>query len=239
MAGLNAVVRAGLVGVACVGVAAGCSATVSGVPRAQSARDGGAATVAAGQLEPLLLSDGQIGEIVGTGGMATSQEYSGITAPQGESYSEPACAQTLFNTMYTGYEGTGYTGVAGRKVRRRGVRSFDEVDQGVVAFPSADAASRFVVRTVLGWERCADVHLGVSDPPPDHPVTVYFTLGFTSTRGDVATVVNTVEGGEGMVCAHAMASRSNVVIDVHVCGTAITGAQPAAVLNAIATKVAR
>lgn len=238
MACLNEVVRAAVAGLACVGVAAGCSATVGGVPRAQSARDGGAAAVAAGQLEPLLLSDAQIGEIVGTSGMATSRGYSVIPAPQGESYSEPACAQTLYNTMYTGYENTGYTGVAGRKVRKRGDRSFGEVDQGVVAFPSADAASRFVVRTVLGWERCADVHLGVTDPRPD-PVTVYFTLGFTSSRDDVATVVNTLEGGEGLVCARGITSRSNVVIDVYVCAKSITGAQPAAVINAIANTVPR
>ena len=129
-----------------------------------------------------------------------------------------------------------FRAVAGRKVRKRGDKSFDEVDQGAVAFPSADAATRFVVRTVLGWERCADVHLGVTDPPPD-PVTVYFTLGFTSTRDDVATVVNTVEGGEGMGCARGITSRSNVVIDVYVCGQTITAAQPVAVVNAIADKM--
>lgn len=233
MAGLNHLVRAGLVGLACVGVAAGCSTAVSGTPRAQSARDG-APSVASADLAALLVSDAQANDLVGAAGLSTYHTYTGITPPAGESFSEPECAQTLFNTMYTGYDGTGYTGAAGRKLGQRADRM--HIDQGVVSYPDADAALRFVVRTVLGWHRCADVHLSDTEPPPD-PGTVWFTLGFPSQSGDVATVVNTAEGGEGYACAHAIVSRSNVVIDVYVCGKDITAAAPVALVNAIANKM--
>ncbi|WP_421843945.1 sensor domain-containing protein [Mycobacterium sp.] len=63
------------------------------------------------------------------------------------------------------------------------------------------------------------------------------TRPFPSASGDTATVVNTAEGAEGYVCARAITSRSNVVIDVYVCGIGITATQPAAVVSAIANKM--
>lgn len=42
------------------------------------------------------------------------------------------------------------------------------------------------------------------------------------------------EGGEGDVCARAIASRANAVIDVNIRGSGITAAQPVAVVTAIA-----
>lgn len=195
--------------------------------------------VAAESLDRMLLSENRIDEIVGggsaragSGGFIISQRYSLITPPQGESFSDPSCASTLYNTMYTGYAGSGYTGVAGRRLHED-PHPTHFIDEAVVAFPSADAAERFVVRTALGWERCADVHLSTSEPPPD-PVTLFYTLGFPSVTGDVATVVNVLEGGEGKACAHAIASRANVVIDVHIGGPGITAAQPVSIVGAIA-----
>ncbi|MDP7707421.1 sensor domain-containing protein [Mycobacterium sp. TY815] len=223
-------------GVVCAAVSGGCSTTVPGVAHVAHARVGAAPTVTADGLDRLLLTEQQIGPAVGVSALLAGRSYTVIEPPRGESYTDPSCASTLFNTMYTGYEGSGYTAVAGRKLHESSAHHTHEIDEAVVAFPSADAAARFVVRTALDWERCFDIHLGVSNPHPD-PVTVFYTLGFPSTSGDVATVVNTLEGGEGAVCAHAIASRSNVVIDVHVGGPDITAAQPVAVITAIAANM--
>lgn len=53
-----------------------------------------------------------------------------------------------------------------------------------------------------------------SAAPPPNPMTLFYTLGFPSETGDVATVINVLEGGKGDACAHAIASHTNVVIDV-------------------------
>lgn len=194
--------------------------------------------VAPDGLEKLLLSDAQISDIVGVNGLVTFHTYTGIMPPQGETFSDPSCAEALFNTMWTGYNGTGFTGGAGRKVGEPGDRHDHDIDQGVVAFPNADAATRFVDRTVLGWDHCADVHLSDTSPPPDSKTDVY-TIGFPSTIDDIPTVVNTAEGGEGYVCARAITPRSNVVIDVYVCGKGFTAAQAVAVVKSIANKMPR
>jgi PknH-like extracellular domain len=194
--------------------------------------------VAPADLEKLLLSDAQISDIVGVKGLVTFDAYKGLTPPQGETFSHPSCAETLLNTMWTAYNGSGYTGGAGRRVRELGDRPVHDIDQGVVAFPSADAATLFVNRTVVDWERCADVHFTGTSPPPDSGSQNY-TLGFPTTTGGIPTVVNTAEGGEGYVCAHAITSRSNVVIDVYVCGNGATADQAVAVVKSIANEIPR
>lgn len=222
--------------VACVAVAAACSTTVSGTPRPEAARDAGAPMVAPAGLERLLLSDAEMSGVLGVPGLSTYKPYTGITPPEGETYSDATCAETMYNTMWTAFDGSGYTGGAGRKISEPGDKPEHDVDQGVVSFPDADVASRFVVRTVLGWDRCADVHFSATTAGPN-PRTDFYTLGFSSMSGDIATLINTAEGGEGYVLARAITSRSNVVIDVYVAGKAMTTDRAASVVKAIANKM--
>jgi hypothetical protein len=204
----------------------------------QPARDADAPTVAAADLDTLLLPDAQVADILSAPGMATRGTFTGIAQPDGDTFSDLGCAATMFNTMWTAYNGTGYSDAAARTLSEDGDQPAHAVNQAVVAFADSDAATRFVVRTTLGWDRCADVHLHITAPPPQ-PADDWFTLGFASTTGDIATVVNTSEGGEGYACARAITSRSNVVVDVYVCGNGITGTQSAGVVNAITRKMSR
>lgn len=225
-----------LAGIGCAALVVGCSSAVAGTARMQSARDANAPTVTPADVEKLLVSDAEVRDVLGMPEVATYRSYTGVTGPQGETYSDPACAETTYNTMWTAYNGTGYTGGAGRNIGEPGDKPAHDIDEGVVSFPSADAATRFVVRNVLAWDRCADTHFGTTDPPPKSS-TEFYTLGFPSTIGDIATVLNTVEGGEGYVCARALTSRSNVVIDIYVGGKGVSTSQAVALLNAIANKV--
>lgn len=225
-----------LAGIGCAALVVGCSSPVAGTARMQSARDAKAPTVAPDGLDKLLLSDAEVRDVLGMPEVATYRSYAGVTGPQGETYSDPACAETTYNTMWTAYNGSGYSGGAGRNISEPGDKPAHNIDEGVVSFPSADAATRFVVRNVLAWDRCADMHFGTTDPPPK-PSTEFYTLGFPRTTGDISTVLNTVEGGEGYVCARALTSRSNVVIDIYIGGKGVTTSQAVALLNAIANKM--
>lgn len=235
MRSLGRIGRAAAAALTCAVCVVGCSATVAGTPRPLSARDSGAPVVAPPDLDKLLVTDAAMSDLVGAPGLVTFRTYTQINPPYGEVFSEPACAETLFNTMWTAYTG-GHTGTAGHKLAPPGKNAEHEIDEGVVSFPTADAASRFVVRAVMGWDRCGDHHFSERDPGPD-ATPEFFTLGFVAMSGDIATVVNSVEGGEGQTCGRAIAARSNVVIDVYVCGDNATAAQPVAVVNAIAAKM--
>jgi hypothetical protein len=220
----------------CGGCVVACSTAVAGTARVQTPRDASAPKVAPADLAKLLLSDQQVSEIVGVAGMVSFHPYQDIPPPVGETYSEPRCAEALFNTEWPSYDGSGYTGALGHKVGEPGNRSAHEVDEGVVSFPDAGAATRFVIRTSLDFDRCADNHFSTTDPPPK-PETNYYTIGFPKVVGDVVAITSTAEGADGYACAKAITSRSNVVIDVYFCAKDATTKTPIDLVNAIANNV--
>lgn len=236
MGSIARVVRSLMLSWVCLGYVAACSTTVPGSPQAQAPRDADAPTVASSDLARLLLSDQQVSDIVGVTGMVKSDVYSDIPGPQGESYSEPRCAEALYNTMWTSYDGSGYSGAAGQRVREPGDDSYNNVDEGVVSFPDAAAATRFVVRTSLEFDSCADVHFSDTSAPTDSE-TYFWTIGFPQNVGDTVTVVSTEEGQERYGCAKAITSRSNVVIDVYWCAQGAAAKTPADLVNAIANNM--
>jgi hypothetical protein len=228
--------RSGVLLLACVGCAAACSSTVMGSARVAAPRDAKAPKVAPADLAKLLLSDQQVSDIVGVRGLTSFHPYSDIPPPVGETYSEPRCAEAIFNTEWPSYSGTGYTGAVGHKVGESDNGPPHEVDEAVVSFPDAAAASRFVVRTSLDFDRCGDVHFNEVYPPPKGE-TEYWTIGFAKTVDDIVTVVSTTEGGDGQACAKAITARSNVVIDVYLCAKDATAKIPVDLVNAIANNV--
>jgi serine/threonine kinase PknH len=225
-----------LITVAMVGV--GCSQTVGGDATPQTAADSQAPTVQPTQLRALLLSDPEMSDAVGTPGLVKHDPYDEIPPPKGESYNDPACIGAVFNTMYTAYDGVDYTGVAGTKVGEPGNKwGTTSIDQGVVSFADADAASRYVMRSLISWDSCADKRVsGKYDADSD---TETWTIGFPTVTDDVPTLLISPEGGDGYVCERAITSRSNVVIDVYVCATGARPEQAVAVVRSIADKVGR
>lgn len=165
-----------LAAVACVGVAAGCSNTLPGTPSAQPPHETRPPTLTQGDLNKLLLSDNEVSDIVGGPSLQTSQNYSEILGPKSETMSDNSCAETAFNTMWTACNGSGYTGVEGRRIGREGDTDSYLVDQGVVSFLDPGAARRFLDRTVQGWDHCAAVRFSVTDPGPP-PSTDTYILG--------------------------------------------------------------
>ncbi|WP_123027305.1 sensor domain-containing protein [Mycolicibacterium stellerae] len=216
---------------------AGCAQTVNGDPRSIAAADGAAPAVAPADLGTLLLSDAEMSDAIAVPGLVSHDPYQELTPPQGESYSDPSCAGALFNTMYTAYDGIDYTGMVGRKVGAPGDEwGLTDTDQGVVSFRSADEASRYVVRTQLDWDRCSDKRVSVSENKDDKLPQTY-TVGFPTVTDEIPTLLISPEAGDGYLCERAIASRSNVVIDVYVCADDVKAEQAVAVVNSIANKM--
>jgi PknH-like extracellular domain len=66
---------------------------------------------------------------------------------------------------------------------------------------------------------------------------VWYTIGYPHVSEDISTVVSYREGGERLTEVRAIASRSNVVIDVDTEGIAMSGEQAAALVKAITDKI--
>lgn len=215
---------------------AGCSHTVGGDAKPVSAADTDAPVVQPADLRTLLLSDPQMSDAVAIPGLVSHDPYDEIPPPEGESYTDASCIGAIFNTMYTAYDGIDYTGVAGTKVGEPGDKwGTTDTDQGVVSFRDADAASRYVARALIDWDRCADKRVSGKSGPDDDTVT--WTIGFPTVTGDIPTLLISPEGGDGFVCQRAITSRSNVVIDVYVCAKDARAEQAVAVVRSIADKM--
>ena len=80
-----------------------------------------------------------------------------------------------------------------------------DIDQGVVSFRDADAESRYVRRTLIDWDRCADKRVSGKSGPDDDTVT--WTIGFPTVTEDIPTLLISPEGGDRFVCERAITSR--------------------------------
>lgn len=105
-----------------------------------------------------------------------------------------------------------------------------------ILYETAQDARDQVTATTNGWQGCSGKSVQVKTVPP-----ATYVIGAPAAAGDVQTLVNnrTVPPEPGGNCGRGIGSRSNVVIDVTVCGgdPAAVGANAAALVNLIAGKV--
>jgi serine/threonine kinase PknH len=204
--------------IACVAVA--CARTVTGDPRpAGNQKPFG--------LDLMLLSDSQVSAIMATGAMTTYRTYTDIPVQPGEVYTHPECAVALFNTTVPAYEASGFVDTRGKKMDDD--TNFYEVDQAVVAFESASAAEAFIVSAKRAWQSCAGRNVTYTGTGGQSDA---WLIGVPRTVGDITAINN--ETPEGLICGHAMATRSNVVVDVQACGQHVTD-QAVDIVKAIIT----
>jgi serine/threonine kinase PknH len=209
---------ASLLLIACVACA--CAGTVAGDPRA--ARDR-----APSRLDLMLLGDAQINNIMGTTAMRTYRTYTDIPVQPGEVYSPPECAVVLFNTTVPAYGASGYLGTRGKMIDANGTRS--EVDQAVVGFENSGAAETFVDAAKRAWQSCAGRNVTYTDTDGQRQ---RWLIGVPRTVGEITASDNVTP--DRWTCGHAMATRSDVVVDVDACGYDVTD-QAVDIVKAIIT----
>jgi hypothetical protein len=214
-------------------VIAACSSTVSGQPRLRPAPRAGP-ELTESQLPALLLTDAQVGTIMGANNLKTYDTYTKMPDGRGASYTgDPSCQAALWNTIEPAYHHSGYLAATGRKVAEPGDTAAHDTDEGVVLFKTADSAQRQVDRSMVTWQQCAGRHLGYQI---DGSRPQIWSVGIPAEAGPAIVVRNSEEAGDGYVCQHAMTARGNVVIDAFACGRDVTD-QGLAIVNDIAAKV--
>lgn len=177
----------------------------------------------------MLLSDAQINTIMAATAMVTYRTYTEIPVQPGEVYSDPQCAVALFNTTVPAYSDSGYVITRGKKIAENVNSMTHDVDQAVIAFESPSDARKFVDAAAAAWQGCASRNVtytgtdGETDP---------WTIGSLRTVGEIIAINNDATDGWG--CAHAMASKSNIVVDVDACGYFVAD-EAIAIVRAITT----
>ncbi len=222
-------------GVATIIGSSGCVFTVAGMPRAGPDRAplSWGPDLTAAQLADVLLDVATVNRFMGTNDMAELRTYDQMPGDDG-TYSDPACAGAVFNTVEAAYRGSGYVATKGAQFSDAGAKHY--VDQGVVSFGGGTDARKFFAASQDSWRRCVTKHV-VYKAKNDSPIT--WTIRAPVTTDGVTVAVVDQEGGEGYACAHGITAKSNVVIDISACsnGMANQGVTVAStIVNAVAAK---
>lgn len=218
---------------AVVGLACSCSTTVAGTPRAEQAQASSATGVAAPptpattaapevrvvgeqELEGLLLPVEDIRTIMDAPDAQVDQSYAEMP-PSTVGYVPEDCARAAFNTVESGYRDSGFAAVRGAVIQEpQDTTLLHVVDQGVVTFPDAAAATTYVTRTLEAWKRCAGTQFTALRPE----AAEHWTFGDVNESDGIGSIPKMAEGSD-WTCSHAISTRANVVIDVSACGFSI------------------
>ncbi len=184
------------------------------------------------RLSALLMSSSEVNALMGatnmTGGKPiTSMETSSSTiAPSN-------CLGVLYTSQTATYNGTGYTGISGIVYSENGDNFDHWVNEGVVAFPSADKAKAFQQTASDAWKACAGKTVTVTN---NKGKTYRWT--FTQITGAPPKMImtDTQEGADGWTCQRAMSQANNVIVDINACSYHI-GDQAGQVADKIVDKI--
>lgn len=145
--------------------------------------------------------------------------------PECQGIEHPALTATL--------QGSGWIAAQTQILRDPGSNWKHLVTNAVIDFTSAQAANDFAARQAQAWAKCNDKPL-TSSAPGQEPIT--WSVGTTTNRNGMISVLLTQEGGSGWGCQRALTARNNIVVDTRSCGLNRTD-QGLAIASKIAERV--
>jgi PknH-like extracellular domain len=160
--------------------------------------------------------------------------YDAMLPTPGGVVSDPDCVGAVLGIDESVYRGSDYQGVFGQLTGDPSAQNGVRVDEGVVAFSSAEEARNLVDTEVGAWKGCTGRPLTET---VDKEVVTWTASGPTVSYG--VPVLLRTQQGVSFVCAHGLAARSNVSADVTVCSddpTMVKG-QAAGIVNSILQKI--
>ncbi|MGW0160516.1 sensor domain-containing protein [Mycobacterium sp. NPDC003323] len=191
----------------------GCSSTVSG----QAVRDPDAAPLDVPplretQLDDVLLSIGDINDIMGSSTMEITGELDQMVDHSGD-VSDPECLGAIFGAEQPVYGDSGYTAVRDQVSREPDEDNEHWVEQTAVLYPSAADAQRFFEDSQSMWENCAGTSIGIDDGLD----TYTWQIEDVTVTDTVLTQVTVQDDAEGWECQHALSFVSNVTVEAWAC----------------------
>lgn len=168
--------------------------------------------VAGADLASLMVPTERIGAIIGTPVRTVDEPLTRFLTMDSEK-----CSGVAMPFQRGDYQSSGSTDQLATMYAKTSVTDGTRaVFAGVVAFPTADLADKFVARQRVLWPSCAfQVVTFTSDPgQPDST----WRIGAVDATDSVLTA-DLVSQQSGSPCQHALASANNVVIDVLACSS--------------------
>ncbi|HWF70362.1 MAG TPA: sensor domain-containing protein [Mycobacterium sp.] len=164
------------------------------------------------QLPPLMLTPAEAGTVINDPNLAGTLTYTEANHVPDGFLSDLKCAGVMAPGAELTYRGSGYQSVYGEMLVDQDQPRVGEV---AIAYGGGEEAQAFVDTATSQWKYCAGRTLTVNVQEP--PVNWIASAPHRSDGVDV--LLRRMEGGQGFACARAMAARSNIVVDVLVCGT--------------------
>jgi serine/threonine kinase PknH len=204
--------------------------------RASTASGATAPPLTEAALSGLLLAPDQLKTVTNTSGL-TVTETLGTLPDISATVSDQACLP-LFGLDTQTYGGSGWTAARIQALVGPVQQGQGRVllNQGVVLFPSAQAASAFFTTSAQRWAACSNHQMKVSMPAGTPAVAA--TVGpVSNTNGTLSATMTQSFGGNTVNIERALTTVKNIVIDVFTISQAPLPAAPASVAHQIAAKI--
>jgi hypothetical protein len=217
------------------GSLAGCDKTIAGNGRyAPEAASKNLPLVKLDALPSLMPTTAEAAAAMKAPPLALIGAYDSMPPTEDAVVSDPNCVGAVLGIDESAYGGSDYQGVFGQLTGDPSTQNSLRVDEGVVAFTSADEAQNLVDTQIRVWKGCSGHPLTVTI---DKDQVIWVASGPKVSDG--VSVLLRSQQGDSFVCSHGLAARSNVVADVTVCsGDASTvKGQASGIVNSILQKI--
>src|SRR5947208_9280598 len=211
--------RAGAVGavIAASVLLSGCVSTLSGTAvRAQHAAPIDVPPLAEAKLDDVLLSIGELNDIMGSTQMTVTSEPKEMTDHSGE-VSDPDCLGAIYGAEEPVYAGSGWTAMRDQVAREPGEDNEHWVEQTAVLYPSAEKAQKFFDEAKSSWEKCSGYSVSVDDAD----ATYLWQIDSVTAQDTLITQMTAQEDADGWGCQHGLSVVSNVTVEAWACSYSI------------------
>ena len=183
------------------------------------------------KLDEILLTVGELNEILGSTQMTVVSELDEMTDHSAD-VSDPDCLGAVYGAEEPVYDGTDWTAMRDQVVREPDDDNDHWVEQAAVLYPSAQNAGDFFERSTATWQDCGNNAIAVGEGD------YLWELDEVRVGDTLITQVTTQEGADGWACQHALSLVSNVTVEAWACGYDIT-AEAAEIADAMVANAAR
>jgi PknH-like extracellular domain len=192
----------------------GCVSTVSGsAVRAPNAGGRDVPELSEAKLDDVLLSTGEINNIMGSTTMTVTSELEEMT-DHAEQVSDPECLGVVYGAEEPVYDGTDWTAMRDQVVREPGEDNDHWVEQTAVLYPSADNAQKFFDKSKSTWEDCGNYAISVDDGSSSY----VWQIDKVTVEDTMLTQSSEQEDADGWACQHALSVASNLTVEAWACG---------------------
>lgn len=196
----------------------GCTSTVAGTAlRDRTAVPTDVAPLKESDLERVMLSADEINTIMGATRIKVTSDLDEMT-DSSDKVSDPDCLGAMFGAEETVYKGSGWTDVRDEVAREPDEDNDHWVEQTVVLYPEAAAATRFVEKSKSDWENCTGSSLAVDSEESSS----LWEFDDVAAKEGVISQMATQQDADGWGCQHALAAVSNLTVETWACGYTIT-----------------